>query len=110
MVAYATDLKASLLGVDAGLLARRGAVDPDVATAMADGVRRAVGADVGLATTGVAGPEPQDGKAPGLVYVAVVTPEGEHVRRLDLRGDRPAVRQGAVDGVLTLALEALTRG
>lgn len=110
VVAYATDLKASLLGVDAGLLAARGAVDPDVAAAMADGVRRVARADVGLATTGVAGPDPQDGKPPGLVFVAVATPERSLVRRLDLAGDRPAVRAGAVDGVLALALEALASG
>ncbi|QAY70593.1 CinA family protein [Xylanimonas protaetiae] len=110
VVAYATDLKASLLGVDAALLAERGAVDPDVAAAMAGGVRRATGADVGLATTGVAGPDPQDGKAPGLVYVAVATPERATVRRLDLPGGRAAVRAGAADGVLSLALEVLARG
>ncbi|GAB2460051.1 CinA family protein [Xylanimonas ulmi] len=107
VVAYATDLKASLLGVDAGLLAERGAVDPDVAAAMADGVRRVARADVGLATTGVAGPDPQDGKAPGLAFVAVATPVRSLVRRLDLPGDRAAVRAGAADGVLTLAIEAL---
>ncbi|MCL1871466.1 MAG: CinA family protein [Promicromonosporaceae bacterium] len=106
VVAYATDLKASLLDVDAGLLAARGAVDPDVALAMADGVRRAVRSDVGLATTGVAGPDPQDGHPPGLVYVAVATPEGRHVRRIDVDGDRPAVRARALAGVLDLALEA----
>lgn len=58
VTAYATDLKASLLGVDDELLAARGAVDPDVAAAMAAGVRERLGADVGLATTGVAGPDP----------------------------------------------------
>ncbi|WP_425954379.1 CinA family protein [Xylanimonas sp. McL0601] len=110
VVAYATDLKASLLGVDAALLAERGAVDPDVAAAMASGVRIVARADVGLATTGVAGPEPQDGKAPGLAYVAVATPERTSVRRLDLEGDRPAVRAGTVDAVMTLAVEVLTPG
>nr|WP_245993396.1 nicotinamide-nucleotide amidohydrolase family protein [Xylanimonas allomyrinae] len=107
VVAYATDLKASLLGVDAALLAERGAVDPDVATAMAAGVRRVARSDVGLATTGVAGPDAQDGQAPGVVYVAVVTPERTDVRRLDLAGDRAAIRCGAVGGVLDLAAEVL---
>ncbi|WP_396134545.1 CinA family protein [Cellulomonas sp. ATA003] len=65
VVAYATDLKAQLLGVDRALLARVGAVDPGVAGEMAQGVRARLGADVGLATTGVAGPDPQDGHAPG---------------------------------------------
>ncbi|MFP3713612.1 CinA family protein [Puerhibacterium sp. TATVAM-FAB25] len=110
VVAYATDLKAALLGVDADLLAARGAVDPDVAAQMALGVRRVTGADVGLATTGVAGPDPQDGHPPGLVYVAVAAPRPGaevEVRRLDLRGARPAVRAGAVAAVLGLAVEVL---
>ncbi|WP_402467877.1 CinA family protein [Isoptericola aurantiacus] len=105
VVAYATDLKATLLGVDQELLAERGAVDPDVALAMADGVRRATGAQVGLATTGVAGPDPQDGKEPGLAFVAVVTPRGGRVRRCELSGDRAAVRAGACAAVLDLAAE-----
>ena len=62
VTAYATDLKASVLGVDAGLLAARGAVDAEVAGQMAEGVRRLMGADYGVATTGVAGPDPQDGQ------------------------------------------------
>ncbi|NNU28243.1 CinA family protein [Isoptericola sediminis] len=107
VVAYATDLKASLLGVDRALLASRGAVDADVAGAMAQGARAATGADVGLATTGVAGPDPQDGRPPGLVFVAVATPEGTAVRRCDLTGDRPAVRSGAVAAVLDLCRTTL---
>jgi nicotinamide-nucleotide amidase len=70
-VVYATDTKASELGVDAGLLAERGPVDPEVALAMARGVRVLWSADLGLATTGVAGPDPQGGHPVGEVYVAV---------------------------------------
>jgi nicotinamide-nucleotide amidase len=76
VVAYATELKHELLGVDAELLAGNGAVDPDVAAQMALGVRQRLGADWGLATTGVAGPDPQDGVQPGRVYVAVAGPLG----------------------------------
>ncbi|GAA4733277.1 CinA family protein [Isoptericola chiayiensis] len=108
VVAYATDLKASLLGVDRGLLADRGAVDPDVAAAMAHGVRRVTGADVGLATTGVAGPDPQDGTPPGVVYVAVASAAGDRVRRCELAGDRAAVRAGATRAVLALAVEVVS--
>jgi nicotinamide-nucleotide amidase len=107
VVAYATDLKHSVLGVDAGLLERRGAVDPDVASAMATGVRRRLGADVGLATTGVAGPDPQDGHAPGTVHVAVATPASVLVRSLELPGDRAAVRAAACACALALAVDAL---
>ena len=107
VVAYATDVKASLLGVDDALLAARGAVDPEVAVQMAAGVRRAVGADVGLATTGVAGPGRQEGHPPGEVYVAVSTADGARTRRLELAGDRAAIRAGAVRGALELTLEAV---
>jgi nicotinamide-nucleotide amidase len=107
VVAYATDLKATLLGVEGRLLAERGAVDPDVATSMAQGARRVTGADVGLATTGVAGPGPQDGNPPGLVYVAVATPGASEVRRLDVDADRAGVRATAVGAVLGLAVELL---
>ncbi len=107
VVAYATDLKAGLLGVAPALLAERGAVDPDVAAAMAGGVRARLRADVGLATTGVAGPDPQDGHAPGEVHVAVATPDAVRVASWRLPGDRPAVRGATVTRLLGLALEAL---
>ncbi|MGV8965398.1 MAG: CinA family protein [Cellulomonas sp.] len=107
VVAYATDLKASVLGVDPHLLASRGPVDRDVAAAMAVGVRTALGADVGLATTGVAGPEPQGGHPPGTVHVAVATPGGVRVSSAGLTGDRNAVRAATRDLVLTFAIEVL---
>ena len=105
VVAYATELKAALLGVDPDLLTDRGAVDPDVASAMARGVRERLGADLGLATTGVAGPDEQDGHPPGTVHVAVASPSGVRVRSLMLGGDRAQVRDGAVRAVLRLALD-----
>ncbi len=107
VVAYATDLKAGLLTVPDELLASRGAVDPDVARAMAVGVRERLGADVGLATTGVAGPDPQDGQPPGTVHVAVATPTEVAVASWRLPGDRAQVRAGTVQGVLQLALDVL---
>ncbi|MEV4622876.1 CinA family protein [Asanoa sp. NPDC049573] len=108
LVVYATDLKASLAGVDERLLATRGAVDPDVAVALAEGVRRVCRADWGVATTGVAGPDPQDGKPVGLVYVAVAGPAGQRVDELRLDGGRAAVRAGAVSHALE-SLVALLR-
>ncbi|WP_447040351.1 CinA family protein [Streptomyces sp. DSM 118878] len=74
VTAYATDLKRDVLGVDGKLLDERGAVDAEVARQMAHGVRGMLGADWGIATTGVAGPDPQDGQAVGTVFVAVVGP------------------------------------
>ncbi len=107
VVAYATELKHALLGVDADLLDRWGPVHPDVADAMARGVRDRLHADVGLATTGVAGPGAQDGHPAGEVHVAVVTPAGAQVRSLRLDGDRPAVRAGACRAVLACALDVV---
>jgi nicotinamide-nucleotide amidase len=107
LVVYATDLKSSLAGVPAELLRARGAVDPDVATALARGVRERCGADWGLATTGVAGPDPQDGVGVGTVFVAVAGASGARVRELALSGDRHTIRFGAVTAALELLAEAL---
>lgn len=103
VVAYATELKHQLLGVDAGLLARVGAVDAEVAGAMAQGVRDRLGADYGVATTGVAGPDPQDGHPPGTVWVAIAGPSGTSVVAASVPepvGDRAAVRRLTVASAL----------
>lgn len=107
VVAYATELKTALLGVDAGLLARGGAVQPEVAVAMAEGVRSRLGATYGVGTTGVAGPEPQDGVAPGVVHVAVAGPQGVRTLALDLRGGRERVRRVAIVHALDLLRRVL---
>jgi nicotinamide-nucleotide amidase len=101
VVAYNTALKHSLLGVDPQLLADHGAVHPDVAAQMAEGIRRAtavgeVPADIGMSTTGVAGPEPQDGQAVGTVYIGIATRGGTSVRALALSGSREAIRTRVV--------------
>jgi nicotinamide-nucleotide amidase len=107
LVVYATDLKHALAGVDEQLLKERGAVDPDVARALAAGARERCSADWGIATTGVAGPEPQDGMPVGLVYVAVAGPAGETVRELRLTGSRAEVRSESVTAVLNLLTDQL---
>lgn len=112
VVAYATPLKHSLLGVDASLLEERGPVDALVAQQMAQGVRRAAAiegrpADVGVATTGVAGPDPQGPAPVGLVFVAVADDGGSEVVELRLEGDREAVRAGATAAVLALLRQRL---
>lgn len=106
-VVYATDLKTSVLGVDAALLDRKGPVDPDVASQMAQGVRRVAGraqhpAEVGVATTGVAGPTAVGASPVGRVYLAVSTPAGERVVREDFAGDRAQIRAAAVEAALKL--------
>lgn len=107
VTAYATDLKASVLGVDAALLAARGAVDQDVAAQMAEGVRRLLGADYGVATTGVAGPHPQDGQPVGTVYLAVAGPGGLFGTALRLSQGRATIRRRTVDAALDLLSDAL---
>lgn len=112
VVAYATPLKHTLLGVDADLLASEGAVHPDVARQMAEGVRAAAAveglpADVGIATTGVAGPTPQDGQPVGTVFIAVATPVGTRVEGLTLEGTRAQIRAEATRSAVALALAAV---
>ncbi|MFC0861340.1 CinA family protein [Sphaerimonospora cavernae] len=103
VVAYATDLKAALLGVPPELLSREGAVHPDVAAAMAEGVRERTKSDYGLAVTGVAGPDPQDGKPVGTVHIALSGP-GKRVwhRDIMLDGGRDQIRQGTCREALSL--------
>ncbi len=106
LVVYATDLKATLAGVPAALLERVGPVDPAVAAALALGARERCAATWGLATTGVAGPEPQHGIAAGTVYIALSGPN-DVVRRLELTGDRAAIRTATVAAALHLLSGAL---
>jgi len=107
VVAYSTEIKRDVLGVDAGLLDAVGAVDAAVARQMAGGVRRVLGADVGVSTTGVAGPEAQDGQPVGTVWIAVVTPLGESTTRHAFAGDRPAIRRQAVAAALAETIRQL---
>jgi nicotinamide-nucleotide amidase len=107
LVVYATDLKATLAGVPEDLLARRGPVDPEVALALARGARERCSADWALATTGVAGPEPQGGAAVGTVFVAVAGQAGARVRECVFSGDRSAIRAAAVTAALVLLAEQL---
>jgi nicotinamide-nucleotide amidase len=107
VVAYAAELKAQLLGVDAGLLARHGPVYAPVAAAMAEGVRGRLGATVGIATTGVAGPGPQDGHPAGTVHIAVSLDGDTVVRTMGLAGTRDEVRRLTVERVLGLLLGRL---
>jgi nicotinamide-nucleotide amidase len=109
VTAYATDVKRDVLDVDGALLTERGAVDPLVARQMAEGVRRVLMADWGLATTGVAGPEPQDGKPVGTVHVAVAGPDGTSGRGLRLNGSRTEIRTTTVDAALDLLRQALVK-
>lgn len=113
-VTYATELKHSVLGVPAERLAETGPVDHEVAARMALGARRlaAIGgepATIGLATTGVAGPDPQDGKPVGLVYFGLSRGDGYGAVEDRFRGDRAEIRAAATEAALRILLTALER-
>ena len=110
IVAYRTRIKHSVLGVDAALLARHGAVHPQVAAAMAVGVRSAlaldgVAADIGLSTTGVAGPDSQDGHPVGTVFLGLARGAEVATRQLALTGTRDEIRAAVVEAALGWLLE-----
>ncbi|GAB3612171.1 CinA family protein [Humibacter ginsengisoli] len=108
-VVYATELKHTLVGVDAALLAEHGPVHPEVARQLARGVRSALAvgrrpADVGVATTGVAGPDGQGGRSPGTVFIGISHGDEDEVVELALTGTRAQIRAESVDvAVRTLA-------
>ena len=113
IVAYQTELKHQLLGVSRALLQEQGAVDPEVVAQIAAGVRtklaNATGTDearvVGIATTGVAGPDIQDGKPVGTVFIGISAHFGDFVYPLQLAGTREEIREGAVHGALSALWE-----
>ncbi|WP_313354849.1 CinA family protein [Microbacterium sp.] len=112
VVAYATPVKHTLLGVDAALLAEHGAVHPDVAAQMAEGVRRTVAvdgrpADVGIATTGIAGPDSPDGQPVGTVHIGVATPTGIQSIPHLFAGTRAEIRAQATAAAVSAALAAV---
>lgn len=107
VVAYATPIKSELLGVDAALLARTGPVTAEVAELMAQGVRARLGASVGIATTGEAGPDSATGAPPGKAFVAVASDRGVWVDEIFVDGDRAEVQRGTRDAVLRLLLAVL---
>ncbi|WP_249423980.1 CinA family protein [Nocardioides coralli] len=109
VIAYATDLKGSLLDVPPDVLARHGAVSGPCARAMAAGTRDRLAVTYAVATTGVAGPDRQEGHPPGTVYVAVAGPGGVDVVALELAGDREAVQERTCTEALAAIGEVLRR-
>ncbi|NKS73817.1 nicotinamide-nucleotide amidohydrolase family protein [Rhodococcus hoagii] len=109
LVVYATDLKGSLAGVDAAVLASDGPVAPTTAAQLADGARERCRADWGIGLTGVAGPDPQDGHAPGTVFLGLSGPDGTEVTALQLTGERWDIRFGCVRAAVSGLLDRLAR-
>ncbi len=104
IVSYASDVKFSLLGVPEGPV-----VSADAARAMAEGARRVLGADVALATTGVAGPAEQEGQAVGTVFLGLAMDDASEAQRVQLPGDRQRIRQYAVISAVNLLRRRLMR-
>lgn len=110
IVAYENEVKLERLGVPGSVLEAHGAVSAETAAAMARGARQAVGADVVVADTGIAGPGGGSPEKPvGLVYLHASGPDGEVPRELQLPGDREAVRVRATAAALHLLRSLLTQ-
>lgn len=107
VTAYATDVKTALLAVPATVVRSVGVVSAEVAAAMAQGARERLGATYALSTTGVAGPDSQEGKPVGTVFVAVAGPDGVEAAALQLAGARQAVREHACLDALRLLRRTL---
>lgn len=108
-VVYATELKASLLDVDADFLAEHGPVNAEVAKQLAVGARRVLGVlvperTIALSTTGVAGPDAQGGSQPGTVFIGVAGQQSIDVQELSLTGDRNSIQQQTVLHALRLGI------
>ncbi len=108
IVAYQPEVKERALGVTPDVLAH-GLVSEEVAIALATGARAALGAEIGIGTTGAAGPDPHDGAAPGTAWIAMSVPGGHPwTQELHIEGDRGVVRARVADAALALAVRALT--
>lgn len=109
VVSYATEVKVGVLGVPTDVVERDGVVSAACAEAMARGAARLLGATHAVATTGVAGPDEQEGKPVGTVFVGVLTPGGVRSERLDLAAadGRAGIQEATVAGALRLLLAAV---
>ena len=108
---YSNEMKTKMVGVPEETLAAHGAVSPETAKAMAEGIRRVSGADIGVATTGIAGPGGGTPEKPvGLVYTAIATEDGTRITRLLIDGkddNRDSIRNTAAETVLMNVLSLL---
>lgn len=110
IVSYSNAAKASLLGVPQEILDTRGAVSPECARAMAEGARRALGTDLAVSTTGIAGPGGGTARKPvGLVYIAVAGREGVTAAEHHFTGDRATVTSAATEAALAMLLARIER-
>ena len=110
VISYTNEIKTALLGVDAQLLSREGAVSAPVAEAMAEGARQALNADVAISVTGLAGPSGDDRGTPvGTVYIGYADDRGVEAVCFLFDGDRETIRTQATKAALQLALSKNNR-
>ncbi len=109
VVAYATGIKGELLGVSSETIERHGAVSARCAAEMAIGVRALMGSDYAVSTTGIAGPDEQEGKPVGLVYVGIAGPTEIETFELKLAGDRDAIRAETTERAVEALLGVVAR-
>lgn len=110
IVSYSNAAKASLLGVSQKILETRGAVSPECARAMAEGARRALGTDLAVSTTGIAGPGGGTARKPvGLVYIAVADHDSATAVEHHFTGDRASVTSAATVAALAMLLDRIER-
>ncbi len=109
VTAYANSAKTRVLGIPGALIREKGAVSKDAAVAMARRIRRLAGADIGIGTTGIAGPSGGTSRKPvGTVYIALADAKGAMAKKLSLRGSRQMIRARAAKEALALLSQQLT--
>lgn len=108
VTSYANEAKVKLLGVGEDTLEAHGAVSAETALQMARGVRLTLGADIGISTTGIAGPSGGTAEKPvGTTWIGFSSAQGEEARHFFFRGDRLAIKEQAAQAALRLLLDHL---
>ena len=107
VVTYRTEAKVEVLGVEETTVAEHGVVSAECAREMAEGARRLLRTTYGVSTTGVAGPDRQEGKPVGTVFVGVAGPNRVHAVPLDLDGDRFEIQAASVDAAVSALAEMI---
>ena len=107
IIAYGDEIKQKVLKVDSALITKFTSISEPVAQSMATNVRELMNTDIGIATTGVAGPDKSDGFAPGIVFVAISIGDHKICQKLELVGDRTQIRDQSVNAIFKLTLSQL---
>jgi nicotinamide-nucleotide amidase len=107
IIAYRDEIKQKVLKVDSALITKFTSISEPVAQSMATNIREIMNTDIGIATTGVAGPDKSDGFAPGIVFVAISIGDHKICQKLELVGDRTQIRDQSVNEIFKLTLSQL---